>query len=79
MEFKKFIEKSKFKFKDFKSILFYSSSRWDIQTINGIMIKLPRKNLDQALGIAYKIINNDEFTDSKVIDLRITNHVIIKK
>ena len=79
LEFKKFIEKSKFKFKDFKSILFYSSSRWDIQTINGIMIKLPRKNLDQALGIAYKIINNDEFTDSKVIDLRITNHVIIKK
>ena len=79
LEFKKIVEKSKFKFKDFKSILFYSSSRWDIQTINGIMIKLPRKNLDQALGIAYKIINNDEFTDSKVIDLRITNHVIIKK
>jgi len=79
LEFKKFIEKSKFKFKDFKSILFYSSSRWDIQTINGIMIKLPRKNLDEALGIAHKIINDVEFKDSKVIDLRITNHVIIKK
>jgi cell division protein FtsQ len=78
LEFKKFVDKSKFKFKDFKSILFYSSSRWDIQTINGIMIKLPRKNLDQALGIAYKIIKDDEFKDSKVIDLRITNHVIIK-
>jgi cell division protein FtsQ len=78
LEFKKLIEKSEFEFKDFRSIFFYFSNRWDVQTTDGILIKLPKQNLTEALRIAHKIIKNDQFQDERVIDLRISNHVIMK-
>ena len=78
LEFKKIIKKSKFEFRDFKSIFFYFSNRWDVQTINGILIKLPKQHLTEALSIAHKIINDNQFKGNRVIDLRISNHVIIK-
>jgi len=79
LEFKKILEGSEFKLNDFRSIFFYPPVRWDIQTINNILIRLPEKNLPKALSIAHKIINNNNFKDNKVIDLRVFNHVIIKK
>jgi cell division protein FtsQ len=78
LEFKKKIEKSEFEFKDFRSIFFYFSNRWDVEMIDGILIKLPKKNLTEALNIAHKIIINDQFQDKQVIDLRVSNHVIMK-
>ena len=78
LDFKKVIEKSEFNFKDFKSIFFYFSNRWDVQTTEGILIKLPKNNLKTALSVAYKIINDDQFKDKQVIDLRISNHVVLK-
>jgi len=78
LEFKKIIEKSNFNFKDFKSIFFYFSNRWDVETIDGFLIKLPKKSLAEALSIAYKIIKDDQFKYNRVIDLRIPNHVIMK-
>ncbi len=78
LEFKKIIEKSEFKFKDFKSVFFYFSNRWDVQTIDGILIKLPKQHLTEALSIAHKIIKDNQFKDNRVIDLRISNHVIMK-
>ena len=78
LEFKESIEKSKFKFRDFKSIFFYFSNRWDIQTTDGILVKLPKQDLTKALSIAYKIIKDDQFKNNKVIDLRIFNQVIMK-
>ena len=78
LKFKKVIEKSEFKFEDFKSIFFYFSNRWDVQTIDGILIKLPKQNVTKALSIAHKIIKDEQFKDTRVIDLRVSKHVIIK-
>ena len=79
LEFKKIIENSEFKFYDLKSIFFYPSNRWDILTINDILIKLPESNINEILRIAYNILKDDKFKNNKIIDLRITNHVITKK
>ena len=76
--FQKIINNSKFNFKNFRSIIIYPSNRWDIQTTEGILIKLPEKNLVNALKIAHKIINNDKFKDGKIIDLRIFNQIIVQ-
>ena len=43
-----------------------------------ILIKLPEKNLSYALDFAYKIIKNDQLKNTKVIDLRIINQIILK-
>ena len=78
LEFKINIEKSKFNFTEFKTIYFFSSSRWDILTIDDILIKLPQNNVSEALDIAYKIKTNTEFKNKNIMDLRIKNQFIVK-
>ena len=51
----------------------------DIKTNDGILIKLPEKNLSQALKIAYKIMSDEQFKINNFIDLRVLNHIIILK
>ena len=78
LKFKKDIDKSSFNFADFKSMSFYQSKRWDILTINDILIKLPQDQLSKALNQAYIFIKDNEFFNSKVIDLRISNQLIVQ-
>ena len=77
LELKKKIDISKFEFTDLRAIFFFQSMRWDLETRDNILIKLPKKNLSNALKIAYKIINDQKFKDIQIIDLRIYNQVII--
>ena len=78
LSFKKNIEQSKFTFKEFKTLFFFPSNRWDILTNNNILIKLPQKNFLESLNLAYKIISSNELKKKKIIDLRVNNHLIIK-
>jgi cell division protein FtsQ len=78
LTFKKNIEQSKFIFTDFKTLYFFPSNRWDVLTNRDILIKLPEDNFLKSLNLAYKIINNNEFQNKKIIDLRINNHLIVK-
>jgi len=79
LNFKDIIDKSKFSFKEIHSIYFFQSNRWDIKTHDGLLIKLPEKNLFNALETANKITNNDQLKTNKIIDLRILNHMIVSK
>ena len=78
LNFKKKIDRSSFSFTDFKSIFFYPSNRWDILTTDDILIKLPKDNLLETLNQAYIFINDSEFQNNKIIDLRIFNQLIVK-
>ena len=75
---KKNIDQSKFTFNELKTLFFFKSSRWDILTNNDILIKLPKNNSLDSLNLAYKIINSDDFEKTKIIDLRVKDHLIIK-
>ena len=78
LKFKETVEYSKFNFTDLKAIFFYSSKRFDILTIDEIFIKLPKNNLLKSLNVANKIIIDNQFKDKKIIDLRISSHIIIQ-
>ena len=78
LEFKKNIDLSEFNIKDFKNIIFYPSNRLDILTLDNVLIKLPENNLLKSINLAYKIINNNQFKDNSLIDLRVLNQLIIK-
>ena len=78
LEFKQNVEKSKFNFNEFKSVYFFRSSRWDILTIDGILIKLPQSDISESLNRAYKILASTQFKDKNIIDLRIKSHLIVK-
>ena len=78
LKLKKTIDFSIFDFEDFKSILFYSSKRWDLLTNEDILIKLPKYELLKSLNLANKIIKDNRFKNNKIIDLRTLNHLVIK-
>ena len=78
INFKKIIDKSGMNFNTIESIYYYPSNRWDIKDEDGILIKLPEKNLLNALEIVNKIKNDNQFIVNNFIDLRIPGRIIIK-
>ena len=76
INFKKIIYQSDLSYNNIKEIFFYPSGRIDIKNRDNILIKFPIENLDQSLKIAHQIINNKNFNNN-VIDLRISNQVIL--
>ena len=78
LRFKKDVDQSKFNFSEFMTIYFFPSTRWDILTIDGVLIKLPQNNIIKPLNLAYKIIASKQFKGKNIIDLRVKNHLIIK-
>ena len=78
LEFIQKIKLSKFNFDEFKAVYFFPSNRWDVVTIDNVLIKLPEKNVPKSLNRAHKIITSKLFKNKNVIDLRIKNYLIIK-
>jgi cell division protein FtsQ len=78
LAFQENIIQSKFIFKEFKTLYFFPSNRWDILTNNDILIKLPQDSLLESLNRAYKIISSNDFRNKNLVDLRVNNHLIIK-
>ena len=76
LSFKKIIYNSDLNYNNIKEIFFYPSGRIDVKNKNNILIKFPIKNFEKSLKIASKIINNKNF-NKKVIDLRISNQIIL--
>ena len=78
LDFTKNIELSKFNFTEFKAVYFFPSNRWDIVTIDNVLIKLPETNVFKSLNKAHKIITSTQFKNKEIIDLRVKGHLIIK-
>ena len=76
INFKKIIYQSDLNYSNIKEIFFYPSGRIDIKNKDNVLIKLPIHNLEKSLRIANKIINNKNFNNN-VIDLRISNQIIL--
>ena len=78
LKFKKNIAQSEFTFTEFKTLYFFPSNRWDILTNEGILIKLPQDNFSGSLNLAYKVVNNKNIKNKKIIDLRVNGHLVVK-
>ena len=77
IEFKKIIDKSSFKFNEIESFYYFPSSRWDIKTKDGFLIKLPEKEILQSLKYANLIKTSNKLNNKKIIDLRVSNNIIL--
>ena len=74
--FKKILNQSALNYNNIKEIFFFPSGRIDIKTKDNIQIKFPLQNLEKAMILANKIINNKNFKNN-IIDLRVSNHLIL--
>ena len=72
----KTLKKSSLNSKNIKSITFFKSNRFDLNLNDKKVIKFPINYNDSVLEYAYKILQDDNFVDAKIIDLRIDNKII---
>mgnify|MGYP001173208174 CR=1 FL=1 len=77
IKLKKIIDESDFEFQQIESFYYFQSNRWDIKTKDGLLIKLPEKNLAESLKLAQLVKINKEINNKKIIDLRISNNIIL--
>ena len=79
--FKNFYEELKrinFPFNIAKKYTLYESNRWDIETINKKVIKLPSQNFIYSLQNYLEIKDKINFQKYKLFDYRIKNQLILK-
>ena len=75
-QIKEDIDQSNFKLSQVKNLFFFPSGRWDIETHQGILIKLPIFKVKESLNLYLELLNKDDFKNIKIIDLRQNNQVI---
>ena len=73
------INNTKFDYKEIKNLFFFSSGRWDIETHSGVIIKLPRDKLKESFDLTLRILNQNNFNQIEIIDVRQKNQVIINE
>ena len=78
-EFLKFlsvINKVQLDTKRISSFYFFPSGRWDIKFKDGLLLKLPNRDLMNSLSRALLLKNDQNFINSKILDFRIKNRII---
>ncbi len=56
---------------------YFKNKRWDLKFSNGLTLKLPSKNERNSLKIYKQLLENDNLTNTKIIDLRVINQIIM--
>ncbi len=77
LKLKNLIDNSDFNFSEIKNFYYFKSKRWDIETKDGLLVKLPRENLSKSFELLLNIINDKELTNIDNIDLRQHNQIIL--
>ncbi len=79
LKFKKILDTSQFNYKDIENLFFYPSRRWDIQTYQGVYIKLPKNEVEDSLVLLNNLFEDEEFEKIKIIDLRQNKQLVINE
>ena len=56
---------------------FYKNKRWDLLFSNKLKLMLPSQNVTKSIKIYKKLLDSDILINKKIIDLRITNQIIL--
>ena len=73
------IDQTEFEYTDIKNLFFYKSGRWDIETNDGLIIKLPQNEIKDSLQIFLNFYAQIESKEIYEIDLRQKNQIIINE
>ena len=74
---KKAIDETKLDYNEVKNFYSFKSGRWDIETKNGLIIKLPKDDLKRKLELYLIFISENKEKKINTIDLRQLNQIII--
>ena len=77
LEFKNIILQTEFKYNKIKNFYYFPSGRWDIEMISGILIKLPITEIKESLNLSIDLLDDIEFSNIKILDIRQKNQIVI--
>ena len=79
IEFKNIILQTDLEYNNIKNFYYFPSGRWDIEMISGILIKLPITGIKESLNLSIELLNNIEFSNVKILDIRQKNQIVINE
>ena len=71
------INETNFNYSQIRNLYFFKSGRWDIETNDGLLIKLPTNEIKSSLKTLVLILKNNNIKKIKKIDLRQNNQIIL--
>ena len=77
LEFKNIILQTDFKYNNIKNFYYFPSGRWDIEMISGVLIKLPITGIKESLNLSIDLLDDIEFTNINILDIRQKNQIVI--
>tara|TARA_B100001248_G_scaffold108807_1_gene81083 strand:- start:722 stop:1390 length:669 start_codon:yes stop_codon:yes gene_type:complete len=77
LKFKKIISQTNLDYNDIKNFYSFPSGRWDIEMFSGVIIKLPITRIKESLNLSIDLLNNKEFSNKKILDIRQKNQIVI--
>ena len=79
LKLKRKIDSSLFEFSEISNLYLYKSNRWDIETRNGNLIKLPKKNIEEILNLYVRMSNEKKINKKTIVDFRQKNQIILNE
>ena len=79
LKLKKKIDSSLFEFSEISNLYLYKSNRWDIETRNGNLIKLPKNNIKEILNLYVRMFNEKKINEKTIVDFRQKNQIILNE
>ncbi|WP_440937654.1 cell division protein FtsQ/DivIB [Candidatus Pelagibacter sp.] len=70
---------SNLNFEDIKNLYFFPSKRWDIEFLNGKILRLPKDNITKILNNYDKLSKQNNFLKKNIFDMRIKDQLIINE
>ena len=77
LEFKNIILQTEFEYNNIENFYYFPSGRWDIEMISGVLIKLPITGIKESLNLSIDLLEDKEFSDIKILDIRQKNQIVI--
>ena len=77
LNFKIIIDQSKFSYDEIENFYFFPSKRWDIELKNRVILKLPNEDVKNTLDYLFEFLANQNLYNSRIIDARINNQIIL--
>ena len=77
LEFKNIILQTDFEYNNIQNFYYFPSGRWDIEMISGVLIKLPITGIKESLNLSIDLLEDKEFSNIKILDIRQKNQIVI--
>ena len=79
LKLKRKIDSSIFEFSEISNLYLYKSNRWDIETRNGNLIKLPNNNIKEILNLYVRLSDEKKINQKTIVDFRQKNQIILNE